>query len=118
MFEHDEAACARRMSRRFFFQAAAGAAVVIAAGPEIAEWTVHTEIGHTFYTRKPYFLTPEMISAQVLSILSNNFKMAEVYSREFEAEFNADRAFLSGDQWPSEKIGDTIQFRKPARYLA
>ncbi len=28
--DHDEAACARRMSRRFFFQVAAGAAVVVA----------------------------------------------------------------------------------------
>lgn len=82
--------------------------MVIAAGSEIVLGTA----GQTLGVTAPYFgnkhLAPELIYQSMMEALNANITI--IY------EHNRDYGFFFGEQWPKQKVGDTIAIRKPARY--
>ncbi len=108
---HDDAACARRMSRRFFFQVAAGAAVVVAT-PEVLPRLFRAgdvlALDSLSAIRKGNrFLTTEEVTHAMLEVLHNNLIHIQMASKHYDAAFSR-----------AVKIGETIQVRRPPRYLS
>lgn len=123
---HDEKACEMRMSRRYFFGLAAGA-VAVAAGvqalPEWEQFTVTQCVTSNCVTPGNRFLTHDQITKEVLTILQRNTinlrKYFEPAARRFANELDARVVRTSG--WGQAvhplKVGDTINIRRPARFV-
>jgi hypothetical protein len=103
--DHDDTACARRMSRRYFFGVVGGGLVAAAVGPQIAK------ISHTFYVRKPpRYLTSKQVTNEVLSILHESLANARKLDRDYDGLFgDTTRKHLNEidaitERWKSEPL--------------
>lgn len=107
---HDQAACDRRMSRRYFFGCVAGGAASVANAPAIVKAVTDLVMPSGYAERIAVhagnrYLTTDMVAEEMLNLLNHHLAQVRMVTNTYDRQFGL-----------SEKIGDTIQIRKPPQF--